>query len=69
ETPKASSLPSLGYIEGAELLLNNENRWRVLDRIDRLLLLHPHRGKEPIAISDVLLEALGKSELEITHLG
>ncbi|KAL2225004.1 UNVERIFIED_CONTAM: hypothetical protein Sindi_3076700 [Sesamum indicum] len=58
--------------------LNNENRWRVPDRIDQdasaayitALPLDTYRndkrlvspGREPVAVSAVLPEALGKSE-------
>ncbi|KAF3618143.1 hypothetical protein FXO37_34329 [Capsicum annuum] len=43
--------------------LNNENRWRVPDRIDQVM------GREPIAVSVVLPEALGSQNRRALILG
>lgn len=50
-------------------MINGSSRRDLNFEFAKLLSLHPRRGREPVAVSAVLPEALGKSESESTHLG
>ena len=44
------------------VMINGSSRRDLSLEFSKLLSLHPRRGREPVAVSAVLPEALGKSE-------